>query len=120
MLATRGSGKVTTMEARANKTKGIRGLEHTLLSQATRKSMLETYHCNKYKFHHNGLCLAKCGNCKRVGHQIGDYRTLAPKAKPRPSMVKQKDEFTCHECGNMGHYERKCPLLKFLNHVDKY
>ncbi|GJY49441.1 hypothetical protein Tco_0439397 [Tanacetum coccineum] len=44
MLATRGSGKVTTMETRANKTKSIRCLEDTLLSQATRKSMMETYH----------------------------------------------------------------------------
>ncbi|GJW20733.1 hypothetical protein Tco_0031355 [Tanacetum coccineum] len=44
MLATRTSKKLTTMEAQANKTKSIRCLEHTLLSQATRKPMLETYH----------------------------------------------------------------------------
>ncbi|GJY48996.1 hypothetical protein Tco_0438952 [Tanacetum coccineum] len=25
--------------------------------------------CNKCKFHHTGPCAAKCGNCKRVGHQ---------------------------------------------------
>ncbi|GJS49872.1 hypothetical protein Tco_0599993 [Tanacetum coccineum] len=31
--STRESGKVTTMEARSNKTKGIRCLEHTLLGQ---------------------------------------------------------------------------------------
>ncbi|GJV72102.1 hypothetical protein Tco_1492097 [Tanacetum coccineum] len=45
MLATRGSGKVTTMEARANKTKGIRCLERTLLGQSTRKHMLDLYLC---------------------------------------------------------------------------
>ncbi|GJS51596.1 hypothetical protein Tco_0624958 [Tanacetum coccineum] len=45
MLATRGSGKVTTMEARANKTKGIRCLEHTLLGQSTRRHMLDLYLC---------------------------------------------------------------------------
>ncbi|GKC76804.1 putative nucleotidyltransferase, ribonuclease H [Tanacetum coccineum] len=45
MLATRGSGKVTTMEARANKTKGIRCLEHTLLGQSTRSHMLDLYLC---------------------------------------------------------------------------
>ncbi|GKE57365.1 hypothetical protein Tco_1496550 [Tanacetum coccineum] len=46
MLATRGSGKVTTREVLANnKTKSIRCLEHTLPDQATRKTMLETYHC---------------------------------------------------------------------------
>ncbi|GJV97385.1 reverse transcriptase domain-containing protein [Tanacetum coccineum] len=76
--------------------------------------------CNKCKFHHNGSCLAKCGNWKRVGHQTKDCRTLAPKAKPRPSVAKQKAEVTCYKCGNLGHYRRKCPLLKFLNHVDKY
>ncbi|GJS29275.1 hypothetical protein Tco_0489895 [Tanacetum coccineum] len=45
MLATRGSGKVTTMEVRANKTKGIRCLEHTLLGQSTRRHMLGLYLC---------------------------------------------------------------------------
>nr|GEV33561.1 reverse transcriptase domain-containing protein [Tanacetum cinerariifolium] len=43
MLATRGSGKVTTMEARSNKIQGIRCLEHTLLEQSTRRHMLELY-----------------------------------------------------------------------------
>nr|GFB27890.1 putative reverse transcriptase domain-containing protein [Tanacetum cinerariifolium] len=43
MLATRGSGKVTTMEARANKTKGIKCLEHALLGQSTRRHMMDLY-----------------------------------------------------------------------------
>ncbi|GJS17357.1 hypothetical protein Tco_0411829 [Tanacetum coccineum] len=45
MLATKGSGKVTTMEAQANKTKGIRCLERTLLGQSARKNMLDLYLC---------------------------------------------------------------------------
>ncbi|GKE22874.1 hypothetical protein Tco_1434386 [Tanacetum coccineum] len=45
MLATRGSGKVTTMEGRANKTNGIRCLERTLLGQSTRRHMLDLYLC---------------------------------------------------------------------------
>ncbi|GJR50465.1 hypothetical protein Tco_1400986 [Tanacetum coccineum] len=45
MLATRGSGKVTTMEAQANKTKGIGCLEHILLGQSVRKHMLDLYLC---------------------------------------------------------------------------
>nr|GFC57930.1 hypothetical protein [Tanacetum cinerariifolium] len=76
--------------------------------------------CNKCKFYHNGPYLEKCANCKRMGHQTRDCRTLVPKAKPRPSMTKQKAEVTCYECGNLRHYKRKCSLLKFLNHVDKY
>nr|GEX40258.1 hypothetical protein [Tanacetum cinerariifolium] len=43
MLATREGGKVTTMEACANKTKDIRCLEHTLLGQSTRRHMLDLY-----------------------------------------------------------------------------
>ncbi|GJW21927.1 reverse transcriptase [Tanacetum coccineum] len=43
MLATRGSRKVTTMEARANKTNGIRCLERTLLGQSARKHMIDLY-----------------------------------------------------------------------------
>ncbi|GJV12177.1 reverse transcriptase domain-containing protein [Tanacetum coccineum] len=76
--------------------------------------------CNKCKFYHTGPCTAKYGNCKQVGHQTGDCRTPVPKAKPRPSMAKQKAKVTCYECGNLGHYRKKCPLLKFLNCVDKY
>ncbi|GKC62984.1 putative reverse transcriptase domain-containing protein, partial [Tanacetum coccineum] len=45
MLATRGSGKVTTMESQVNKTKGIRCLEHTLLGQLTKRHMLDLYLC---------------------------------------------------------------------------
>ncbi|GJT94059.1 hypothetical protein Tco_1082904 [Tanacetum coccineum] len=45
MLATRESGNVTTMEARANKEKGIRCLEHTLLGQLTRRHMMDLYLC---------------------------------------------------------------------------
>ncbi|GJY33898.1 hypothetical protein Tco_0418367, partial [Tanacetum coccineum] len=45
MLAIRGSGKVSTMEARANKTKGIRCLERILLGQSTRTHMLDLYLC---------------------------------------------------------------------------
>ncbi|GJU96813.1 reverse transcriptase domain-containing protein [Tanacetum coccineum] len=48
--------------------------------------------CNKCKFHHTGRCAAKCGNCKRVGHQTRYCRTLVLRAKQRPSVAKQKAE----------------------------
>ncbi|GJS05286.1 hypothetical protein Tco_0321794 [Tanacetum coccineum] len=33
--------------------------------------------CNKCKLHHNGLCIVKCANCKRVRH----YHSECPKLK---------------------------------------
>ncbi|GKC54849.1 hypothetical protein Tco_1077594 [Tanacetum coccineum] len=95
MLATRGSRKVTTVEVLA-KTKDI-----------------------KCKFHHIGLCAAKCGNCKRIGHQVGDCRTLVPRAKQRPSVVKQKAEVTCYECGRLGYFNNGCLERKNQNQVNK-
>ncbi|GJT52557.1 putative reverse transcriptase domain-containing protein [Tanacetum coccineum] len=46
--------------------------------------------------------------------------SLQVRAKPRPSMAKLKAEVTCYECGELGHYKRDFPLVKFQNHVDKY
>ncbi|GJZ49918.1 reverse transcriptase domain-containing protein [Tanacetum coccineum] len=76
--------------------------------------------CNKCKFHHTGSCAEKCGNCKRRGHQTKDCRTPVLKAKQRPSVAKQKAEVTFYECGELGHYKRECPILKFQNRMDKY
>ncbi|GJZ53257.1 hypothetical protein Tco_0608142 [Tanacetum coccineum] len=49
--------------------------------------------CNKCKFHHIGPCVAKYGNCKRVGHQSRDCRTPVPITTQRPLVAKQKPEF---------------------------
>ncbi|GKB06179.1 putative reverse transcriptase domain-containing protein [Tanacetum coccineum] len=32
-------------------------------------------YCSKCRMHHEGPCMAKCGNCKRVGHMTRDCRT---------------------------------------------
>ncbi|GKD48063.1 reverse transcriptase domain-containing protein, partial [Tanacetum coccineum] len=53
--------------------------------------------CNKYTFYHNGQCIVKCTNCKRVGHLTRDCRSLAATNNQR--------NLTCYECGNKGHYE---------------
>ncbi|GKC45924.1 reverse transcriptase domain-containing protein [Tanacetum coccineum] len=76
--------------------------------------------CNKCKFYHTGPCTAKCGNCKRFGHQTRDCRTPILRAKQRPSVAKQKAEVTCCECGMLGHYKSNCPMWKFQKHVNEY
>nr|GEV20933.1 putative reverse transcriptase domain-containing protein [Tanacetum cinerariifolium] len=32
--------------------------------------------CNKFKFHHEGLCTVRCGKCNKVGHWTRDYEIL--------------------------------------------
>ncbi|GKC12450.1 reverse transcriptase domain-containing protein [Tanacetum coccineum] len=51
-------------------------------------------------------------------HEIGGSQFQ--KQNQGPQWKKQKAEVTCYECGNQGHYRKKCTLLKFLNCVDKY
>nr|GEY99801.1 hypothetical protein [Tanacetum cinerariifolium] len=76
--------------------------------------------CNKCMFHHTGLCAAKCGNCKRFGHQTRYCRTPVLRAKQIPSVAKQKAKDTCYECGILGHYNSNCPKWKFHKRVNEY
>ncbi|GKB38337.1 putative reverse transcriptase domain-containing protein, partial [Tanacetum coccineum] len=64
--------------------------------------------CNKCKFHHNGQCIVKCSNCKRVVHLTRDCRS--------PATTNNQRNLTCYECGNQGHYKSDCPELKNQNH----
>ncbi|GJR49510.1 putative reverse transcriptase domain-containing protein [Tanacetum coccineum] len=47
--------------------------------------------CNKCKFHHNGPCTVKCGNCKKFGHITQNCRT--------PTAARNQRTPTCDECG---------------------
>nr|GFB69141.1 hypothetical protein [Tanacetum cinerariifolium] len=69
--------------------------------------------CNKCMFHHTGPCAAKCGNCKRLGHQIKNCRTPVLREKQSLSMAKQKAKVTCYECGILGHFKSDCSKWKF-------
>nr|GEV65510.1 hypothetical protein [Tanacetum cinerariifolium] len=85
MLATRGSGKVTTMEARANKTKGIRCLEHTLLGQSTRRTPATAknqrtrtcYECGSLRYYKSEYPIVKFH--KRMDMIHGRARASKPK-----------------------------------------
>ncbi|GKA24209.1 hypothetical protein Tco_0710242 [Tanacetum coccineum] len=70
--------------------------------------------CNKYKYHHTRPCTAKCGNCKRIGHQTKDYRSLAAATNQRAPVANQRT-LTFFECGKQGHYRSERPKLKNRN-----
>ncbi|GKD06630.1 putative reverse transcriptase domain-containing protein [Tanacetum coccineum] len=91
MLATKGSEKVTTMEALTNNTKGIRCLGHTMLGQTTR-NMLGPY------------LYATSENVTTMDHAL------------TPAAAEYQRTLTCYECGGLGHYKRDCLELKNQNH----
>ncbi|GJX67822.1 RNA-directed DNA polymerase, eukaryota, partial [Tanacetum coccineum] len=64
--------------------------------------------CNKCKFHHNGLCTAKCANCKKFGHLTRDCWN--------PTATSNQRTITCYECGDQGYYRSDCLKLKNRNH----
>ncbi|GJR50288.1 putative reverse transcriptase domain-containing protein [Tanacetum coccineum] len=66
--------------------------------------------CNQCKFHHNGPCTIKCGNCKKVGHITQNCKT--------PAAARNQRTRTCYECGSLRHYKSECPIVKFQNRVD--
>nr|GEZ34575.1 hypothetical protein [Tanacetum cinerariifolium] len=55
--------------------------------------------------------MAKCGNCKRVGHMTRDCRT-AVVATPQRAPVGNQTGNTCYECARPGHYRNECPKLR--------
>nr|GFC41248.1 reverse transcriptase domain-containing protein [Tanacetum cinerariifolium] len=64
--------------------------------------------CNQCKFHHSGPCTVKCGNCKKVGHIIQNFRT--------PATAKNERTRTCYECESLRHY-KSAALTWWNGHV---
>ncbi|GKA42584.1 reverse transcriptase domain-containing protein, partial [Tanacetum coccineum] len=71
-------------------------------------------YCNKCRMHHEGLCTARCGNCKRVGHMTMDCKvTVTPNTQR--AVVGNQPGVICNECGRPGHFRKDCPKLRNQN-----
>ncbi|GJS44708.1 putative reverse transcriptase domain-containing protein [Tanacetum coccineum] len=59
--------------------------------------------CNQFKFHHNGPCTVKCGDCKKFGHITQNCRT--------PTAARNQRTPTCDECGGLqsGYHQLRVP-----------
>nr|GFA51694.1 hypothetical protein [Tanacetum cinerariifolium] len=66
--------------------------------------------CDQCKSHHSGPYTVKCGNYKKVGHIIQNCRT--------PATAKNQRTRTFYECGSLGQYKSKCPIVKFHKRMD--
>nr|GEW57308.1 hypothetical protein [Tanacetum cinerariifolium] len=75
-------------------------------------------YCNKYIMHHEGPCMVKYGNCKRVGHMTIDYKVAVAAATQR-APVRNQTSVTCYECGRQGHYRIECTKLRNQNRKNK-
>nr|GEV03917.1 DNA-directed DNA polymerase [Tanacetum cinerariifolium] len=73
---------------------------------------------SKYKMHHEGPCMVKYGNCKRVGHMARDCRASLTTTTQRAPVGNQTRN-TCYKCGRPGHYRNKCPKLRNQNSENK-
>ncbi|GJY74208.1 putative reverse transcriptase domain-containing protein [Tanacetum coccineum] len=83
-------------------------LENSLIDQKTaeaneKKAYAGTFpYGNKCKLHHDGLCTAKYGNCKKVVHTAKDCKAPVAVTNQRALVAKQKVAVTCYECRRNG------------------
>nr|GFC22014.1 hypothetical protein [Tanacetum cinerariifolium] len=66
--------------------------------------------CN---YNHEGPCLPKCNNCKRIGHLTKDCRSRPANNNNNNNRNNNNQQGNgCFECGAQGHFKRNCPKLK--------
>nr|GEW24063.1 hypothetical protein [Tanacetum cinerariifolium] len=68
--------------------------------------------CNKCKFHHEGPCTMRCGNCNKVGHLTRDCKATNSTTSTQRGQVANQRVVTCYKCGRQCHYRNDCPKLK--------
>ncbi|GJS37831.1 putative reverse transcriptase domain-containing protein [Tanacetum coccineum] len=76
--------------------------------------------CAKCNYHHDGPCIQKCTNCKKLGHSARDckVRPTANNNNNNNNNNHQRTQgtnprvITCFECRVQGHYKSDCPKLK--------
>nr|GFC80380.1 hypothetical protein [Tanacetum cinerariifolium] len=69
--------------------------------------------CPKCNYNHEGPCLPKCNNCKRVGHLTKDCRSRPANNNNNNNRNNNNQQGNgCFECGAQGHFKRNCQKLK--------
>nr|GEY39618.1 hypothetical protein [Tanacetum cinerariifolium] len=92
---------------------------YTVGNNVERKAYVGTLHYyNKCSMHHEGPCMVKCGNWKRVGHMTRDCKVTVVATALR-SPIGNLMGVTCYECGRQGHYRTEYPKLKKQNRGNK-
>ncbi|GJV34486.1 hypothetical protein Tco_1394886 [Tanacetum coccineum] len=76
----------------------IKNAENKRMNNVERKGYAGVLpYCNKCRMYHEGPCMARCGNYKRVGHLTRDYRTVVA-ATPQRALLKNQNYR--HKTGN--------------------
>nr|GEZ07636.1 hypothetical protein [Tanacetum cinerariifolium] len=77
---------------------------YTVRNNIKRKAYARNFpYYNKCRMHHEGLCMVKYGNCKRVSHMTRDCKATVV-ATPQKALIGNQTGVTCYECGRQGHY----------------
>ncbi|GJS30913.1 putative reverse transcriptase domain-containing protein, partial [Tanacetum coccineum] len=92
---------------------------YTVRNNVKRKGYAGVFpYCNKCRMHHERPYMARCGNCKKVGHMTIDCRTAVTATLQRASVRNQTGN-VCYECVRPRHYRSGCPKLRNQNLKNK-